>query len=120
MSETPPVEKLAYAVLLGTLSTGAEAFRIRPDGDDHVVEHLVAGETREEMRGPTAVLAAAIRRMSVMANLPTYKKDEAASGFIHLQIGEGRQAYFAVRVSGHGAALVLDGRSLTEAQYLAR
>jgi hypothetical protein len=110
------VEKLAYAVLLAASKQTTE-FRIRPDGAEHVVEHRAGDKVVEEMRGPSAVLAAVIRRLSVMANLPTYKSGESASGRIHLTIGDDRAAYFAVVVSGHGPALTLQGRVLTEAEY---
>ena len=97
--------KLANAILLSGIKQGAEAIRIRPDGVEVVVELLVDGETREELRGPVAVFGGVIRRLSVMANLPLYGKDQYATGFIELVIGDATNVRFAIRVEGHGAEI---------------
>ena len=114
MSE--PIVDLAYAILLVAVKKSIEAFRIRPDAAEYVLEHLVEGDAAEEMRAPRATLAAVIRRMSVMANLPAYRKGEVAIGRIHLLAGE-VQYYFAIQVSGHGPDLALNGRVLSKAEY---
>jgi len=110
MSEPTGVEKLAFAVLLAAAKKQPSAFRIRPDGGDYVVEHRIGEETVEEMRGSREALAAAIRKLAVMANLPVYKAGESASGLIHLQVGTDRALYFAILVRGHGPTLALEGR----------
>lgn len=114
MSES--IVKFAYAILLAASKKSAEAFRIRPDGDNYVVEFLLGGKTAEETRGPTEVLAAVIRRIGVMASLPPHKKGEVATGVLQLQSTSANH-YFAIEVSGHGPALALQGRVLTEADY---
>ncbi len=112
------VARLAFAVLLAASKKTAQ-FRIRPDGVDYVVEHCIDEQTTEEMRAPDAVLAAVIRRLSVMANLPTYAKGESPSGLIHLEVGADRTMFFAVLVTGHGPTLALEGRVITAAEYRA-
>ncbi len=111
------VEKLAFAVLLVAAKKSVQAFRIRPEGSEYVVEHRIGDETFEDMRAPAEVLGAVIRRLSVMANLPVYRKGESAGGLIELQAGEDRLLFFAIRVAGHGPTLVLDGRVLTASEY---
>ncbi len=110
---------LTNALLLGVIKKSPEAFRIRPAGDTSVVEHLVDGQVHEELRTPTSVLVAVIRRLAVMASLPTYGKGEAAAGRIHLQLGDASH-YFEIRVEGHGPELVLYGNLLSEAAYHSR
>ncbi len=112
------VDKLAFAVLLAANKKTA-AFRIRPDGVDHVVEHRIGERTVEEMRAPSAVLGAVIGRLSVMAGLRAHAKGESASGLIHLEVGADRTMFFAVRVTGHGPELALEGRVITAAEYQA-
>jgi type II secretory ATPase GspE/PulE/Tfp pilus assembly ATPase PilB-like protein len=120
MSDESPIVKLANAVLLSAISTGADAIRIRirPDGAEAVVELLIAGETHEEMRAPVAVLGGVVRRMSVMANLPAHKKGEQATGFIHV-LSESRHAFFAIKVEGHGPEVAAELRVLDEDAYYA-
>ncbi|GAB4509543.1 MAG: hypothetical protein Tsb0020_26140 [Haliangiales bacterium] len=117
------VVDLTNALLLGVIKKSPEAFRIRPAGEtsvvEHVVEHLVAGEVQEELRAPTPTLTAVIRRLSVMANLPSYRQGEAAAGRIHLQVGDASH-YFEIRVEGHGPELVLYGNTLSAAAYHSR
>lgn len=120
---TSGVEKLANAILLSVAKKPPDAFRIRPDGEAYVVEHLVGGETIEEMRAPNEeiaipgeVFAAVIRRLSVMASLPMRRKGEVALGYIHIEAGSANY-YFEIRVGGHGPGLELRGRLLTEAEY---
>ena len=115
-SMTNSIIKLTNAILLAASKKSPEAFRIRPDGETHVWEHLVAGEVIEELRGPSPMLTSVIRRMSVMASLPLHGKGEVAIGGIHIYTDEANY-YFSIRVEGHGSALTLYGRVLSEAEY---
>ena len=120
MVEDSPVVKLVNAVLLAALHKGATTVRIRPDtATEGVVEMQIAGVTHEEMRPPGQLAGSMIRRLGVMASVPTYPKGAAGTGFIHLTIGERRAAYFALRLEGHGPAQTAELRVLDEAAYRA-
>jgi len=102
----PPLVKLANMVLLSALAKGAQTIAIRRDtAEECVVMFSIAGASHEELRPPLSLLGPLVRRLSVLANLPSYLKGQGATGFIHLIIGSDREAWFAIRVEGHGDGL---------------
>jgi type II secretory ATPase GspE/PulE/Tfp pilus assembly ATPase PilB-like protein len=106
-SADSPVIRLVDAVLISAIKAHASMIRI----ERSVVTFTIGGTECEEMRLPEGIHAAVVRRLSVMASLPTYARGQAAEGRIHLRIGDDREMYFALRVAGHGddlrATLVL-------------
>src|SRR5437868_1997617 len=96
------VVKLTNLLLIAALKKGASRLRLYHDGARAVVDLVVDGETREELAPPAALHAAIVRRLSVMASLPVYKQGEFAEGTIHLDLGAGSRATFAIRVMGQG------------------
>jgi type II secretory ATPase GspE/PulE/Tfp pilus assembly ATPase PilB-like protein len=101
-----PLTKLAYAVVLAARQKGAQQVRIRPDTAlAGVVEFVIDGAVHEEMRPPAKLLPLIIRRFSVMASLPIYPRGGAAHGHIHVVIDERAEAFLAIVVRGHGAAM---------------
>jgi type II secretory ATPase GspE/PulE/Tfp pilus assembly ATPase PilB-like protein len=114
----PPLVKLTNAILLSAIKHRAKRVRVRADTAEYcLVEFLIEGAYREEMRPPTTLLAAIVRRFSIMANLPMYPRGGAAEGFIHLQIGDYRAAYFAIVVDGYGDAMRAILEEITEEDY---
>jgi type II secretory ATPase GspE/PulE/Tfp pilus assembly ATPase PilB-like protein len=118
MSNTAPIVKLVYAVLLSALKKRAQVITIRFDATREyhggfgpreagasIIEFTRDGVIHEELDPPRRLHAHIVRRLSVMANLPIYGKDEVAAGRIHLRIGDTRHAYFTIRVGGHGDAM---------------
>jgi type II secretory ATPase GspE/PulE/Tfp pilus assembly ATPase PilB-like protein len=98
-----PVVKLVNAVLLSALQQGSRTITIRRATAESCVVSLERdGVAHESMRPPIKLLAPMIRRLSIMARLPTYARGEVATGQIRLVIGDQRRADFAVRVEGHG------------------
>jgi len=107
MADDEPLVKLTYAILLSALKRRAEAVRI--DGDHPqgcAVRFWIDGVEQVEMCPPIQLRAPLIRRLSAMADLPSYPKDGAAEGEFTLLIGEHRHARFAVRVEGRAFDLV--------------
>ncbi len=96
-----PVIRITNAILLSAIKQRASMIRI----ERSIVTLTVGGTEREELRPPAAIHAAIVRRLSIMANLPVYAKDQAAEGRIQLLAGDERETHFAVRVAGHGDAL---------------
>ncbi|HEY0478448.1 MAG TPA: hypothetical protein VGD37_13075 [Kofleriaceae bacterium] len=118
MENEAPVVRLTDAILLSALARGAQQVRIRArDRGSCVVELQIDGQVHEEMRPPALLLAPIVRRLSIMASLPIYPRGGSASGFLHLRIGEVRAAYFAIVVTGHGAAMSATLREITEEEY---
>jgi len=102
VSEDAPVVELVNVILLSANRKSASHFRIRRDGARSLVELLIDGATHEELVLPLALHAPVIRRLSVMASLPSYAQGQASEGFIVLQLGGESQLAFAIRVQGHG------------------
>lgn len=94
---------LVNAVLLAAVKKGAREVAIYGTAEGNCTVELIAGDiVHEEMRPERSLLAPIIRRLAIMANLPTYPKGMGAEGTIHLIIGDNRHAYFALYVEGHG------------------
>lgn len=100
-----PLTRVAYAIILAARQKGAQQVRIHPDTGGGVVEFVIDGAVHEEMRPPAALLAPIVRRFSIMANLPIYPRGGAAHGHIHVVIDERAEAFLAIVVRGHGAAM---------------
>lgn len=103
MSEDAPTIKLVNAILLSAWKKQASGFRIYRDGERAVLEFRIAGVVQQQAAPPVALVPVIVRRLAIMASLPTYAKGEAVSGYIHLLIGDDQHAYFDVWVEGHGA-----------------
>ena len=104
-----PVAKLVYAILLSALRKCATDLAVRRVGGrprvDFVVDFVIDGAEIEEMRPPVLLHQPIVRRLAVMASLPTYAKGEYAEGTITLRLADDREASFAIRVEGHGDTL---------------
>ena len=104
MEDESPVTKVTYAILVSALKKRASEIWIHRVGEQALVEFCIDGVAQVEMQPPQKLHEAIIRRLSVMASLPSYAKGHVASGTIHLMIGE-RDAWFELQVRGHGAEL---------------
>ena len=97
------VVTLVNAILLAAVKKSAREIAIYgATADDCVVEFIAGDIIHEEMRPQRSLLAPIVRRLAIMANLPTYPKGMGAEGTIHLIVGDDRHAYFALHVEGHG------------------
>ncbi|MEO1174270.1 MAG: hypothetical protein AAFX94_19795, partial [Myxococcota bacterium] len=105
-----PVVELANALLLTIGRREPKQWRIRPDGNDYVVEFLTDSGAKEHTRGPTKTFVSVVRRLAVMARLPVYGRGESAVGKIYIRLPSGEAHRFDVFVSGHGDEVVLQGR----------
>src|SRR3569833_3393700 len=87
-----PVTKLVYAILLSALRKCATDLAVRRVGGrprvDFVVDFVIDGAEIEEMRPPVLLHQPIVRRLAVMASLPTYAKGEYAEGTIILRLAE--------------------------------
>jgi type II secretory ATPase GspE/PulE/Tfp pilus assembly ATPase PilB-like protein len=99
-----PVSRLVNAILLSALKQCATEIAIRTVDDRFVVDFLIDGVEQREMEPEAVLRGPVVRRISVMASVPYYRKGESGLGEIHLVIGEDREAHFAVRLEGHGDA----------------
>ena len=98
-----PVVTLVNAILLAAVKKGAREVAIYGAAEGNCTVEFIAGDiVHEEMRPERTLLAPIIRRLAIMASLPTYPKGMGAEGTIHLVIGDNRHAYFALYVEGHG------------------
>jgi hypothetical protein len=71
-----------------------------------VVTFRIDGVDQVEMMPPALLRASIVRRLAVMADLPTYPSGGSAKGEIILAFDHRpEQPRFAVRVSGHGGRL---------------
>lgn len=108
-----PVVTLVNAILLSAVKKGARDVAIYGTEAGHcTVEFSMGDVVHEEMRPGRQLLAPIVRRLSIMANLPTYPRGMGAEGTIHMIIGDDRHAYFAVYVEGHGDAMAASLRVL--------
>ncbi len=97
------VVTLVNAILLAAIKKNAREIAIYgATADDCVVEFIAGDIIHEEMRPQRSLLAPIVRRLAIMASLPTYPKGMGAEGTIHLIVGDDRHAYFALYVKGHG------------------
>jgi type II secretory ATPase GspE/PulE/Tfp pilus assembly ATPase PilB-like protein len=109
-----PVVTLVNAILLAAVKKSAREIAIYgATADDCVVEFIAGDIVHEEMRPQRSLLAPIIRRLAIMASLPTYPKGMGAEGTVHLIIGDNRHAYFALFVEGHGEDMAASLRILT-------
>jgi type II secretory ATPase GspE/PulE/Tfp pilus assembly ATPase PilB-like protein len=98
-----PIITLVNAILLAAMKKRATDIAIyATTGGDCTVEFTIDDAAHEEMRPERRLLAPIVRRLAIMASLPTYPKGMGAEGIIHLVIGDDRHAYFALYVEGHG------------------
>lgn len=98
-----PVVTLVNAILLSAVKKAAREVAIYGTSERDCVVELITGDiVHEEMRPQRNLLAPIVRRLAIMANLPTYPKGMGAEGMIHVIIGDDRHAYFALYVEGHG------------------
>lgn len=105
VAEDSPLVRLTLSILLSAVRKNADTISLgRRDGAG-VVTFVVEGQLLEEMVPPLQLIAAMVRRLSIMANLPVYGRDEEAEGELTLQPGSGEPATFAIRVFGHGESL---------------
>jgi type II secretory ATPase GspE/PulE/Tfp pilus assembly ATPase PilB-like protein len=100
-----PVTKLVYAILLSALRKRATDLAVRRVDGRPRVDFVIDGTEIEEMRPPLLLHQPLVRRLAVMASLPTYAKGEYAEGTITLRLADDREASFAIRVEGHGDTL---------------
>ena len=108
-----PIVTLTNAILLAAVKKRATEIAIYGASAEHcTVEFTVDGAIHEEMRPERRLLAPIIRRLAIMASLPTYPKGMGAEGTIHLIIGDDRHAYFAIYVEGHGEDMAASLRVL--------
>ncbi len=119
MEDESPLVKLAYAILLSAEKQRATEVRIGRDGPRSVVDFVIDGNVVEEMTPPPHLHSFLVRRMSVMAALPTYGKDQWAEGFILLEVAD-RRLSFALRVEGHGDAAEATLRRISDAELAQR
>lgn len=104
---------LVNAILLAAVKKRATEIAIYGAGaEDCTVEFTVDDAIHEEMHPERRLLAPIIRRLAIMANLPTYPKGMGAEGTIHIIIGDDRHAYFALYVEGHGEDMAASLRVL--------
>lgn len=125
VAEDSPLVRLTFAILLSAVRKNAAAVSLSRRGGEGVVWFVLDGQTVEEMAPPWQVLTGVVRRLSIMANLPVYGRDQEAEGELGLALDGRETSYFAIRVSGHGDSLgaVLRripgprARPLTRSQY---
>jgi len=104
---------LVNAILLAAQKKRATEIAIYGASADHcTVEFTVDGAVHEEMRPEHRLLAPIVRRLAIMASLPTYPKGMGAEGTIHLIVGDDRHVYFALYVEGHGEDMAASLRVL--------
>ena len=103
-NNSDPIVRMAYAILLSAEKKRATEIWIRRDGAQALVSFKLDDAWCDELEMPLAVHARVVRRIGVMASLPTYGKDQHAQGTIVLEVGD-RSLSFDVRVRGHGDAL---------------
>ena len=97
------VVTLVNAILLSAVKKAAREVAIYGTSERDCVVELITGDiVHEEMRPQRSLLAPIVRRLAIMANLPTYPKGMGAEGMIHVLIGDEGHAYFALYVEGHG------------------
>ena len=102
------------AILLAAVKKSAREIAIYGASERDCVVELITGDIiHEEMRPQRMLLAPIVRRLAIMANLPTYPKGMGAEGMIHLVVGEDRHAYFALYVEGHGDDMAASLRVLS-------
>jgi type II secretory ATPase GspE/PulE/Tfp pilus assembly ATPase PilB-like protein len=109
-----PVPKVVYAILLSALHKRATEIAIHRVGGEPRVDFLIDGVEHEEIRPPERLHEPIIRRLAVMGSLPTYAKGRFAEGRISLRIATTREVELALRVEGHGPALVAYVRVLSD------
>ena len=108
-----PIVTLVNAVLLAAMKKHATDIAIYGASSDHcTVEFTVDDAIHEEMRPERRLLAPIVRRLAIMASLPTYPKGMGAEGTIHLIVGDDRHVYFALYVEGHGEDMAASLRPL--------
>lgn len=108
-----PVVTLVNAILLAAVKKSAREVAIYGKAEGDCTVEFIAGDiVHEEMRPERSLLAPIIRRLAIMASLPTYPKGMGAEGTIHLIIGDNRHAYFALYVEGHGEDMAASLRIL--------
>jgi type II secretory ATPase GspE/PulE/Tfp pilus assembly ATPase PilB-like protein len=113
-----PVVKLVNAILLAAVKKGAREVAIHAAAEGDCVVELIAGDiVHEEMRPQRSLLAPLVRRLAIMAHLPTYPKGMGAEGTIHLIIGDDRHAHFALYVEGHGDDMTASLRLLDQSSW---
>lgn len=105
MAEDSPLVRLTYAILLSAVRKNADTISLGQREGAGVVTFVISGEVSQEMAPPLQVLGAVVRRLSIMANLPTYGRDKEAEGELGLQLESGELATFAIRAFGHGDSL---------------
>jgi type II secretory ATPase GspE/PulE/Tfp pilus assembly ATPase PilB-like protein len=108
-----PIVTLVNAILLAAIKQHATEIAIyTATGADCTIEFTIDGTVHEEMRPERSLLAPIVRRLAIMASLPTYPKGMGAEGTIHLIVGDDRHAYFALYVEGHGDEMAASLRVL--------
>lgn len=104
-----PLVKLTTLILRTAVRRSAEQIRVRLATAEHCVVELTVGErTFVDTEMPAQLLGPVVRRLSIMARLPTYPKGSSAEGEIHLRADDARDVYFRIRVSGHGESLTAE------------
>jgi type II secretory ATPase GspE/PulE/Tfp pilus assembly ATPase PilB-like protein len=108
-----PIVTLVNAILLAAMKKHATDVAIYATSDaDCTVAFTIDGAVHEEMRPERRLLGPIVRRLAIMASLPTYPKGMGAEGTIHLIVGDDRHAYFALYVEGHGEDMAASLRVL--------
>jgi hypothetical protein len=106
VDEPSPVVKLTYMILVAAIKKGADKIELRGGvGSECPVYFTVAGVVSEQVRVAAELLAALVRRLAIMADLPTYPVGGQAEGLVQLSIGGAAPACFSIVLSGHGETL---------------
>ena len=106
MQGEAPVVTLVNAMLLSAARKKATEIWVRhDDAGEPLVSFKIDDAWKDEMRPPAVLHAPLVRRLAVMASLPSYGPDDYAQGTIVLVVGEARRLAFDIRVRGHGDQL---------------
>lgn len=105
VAEDSPLVRLTYAILLSAVRKHADTISLDQRDGAGLVTFVIGGEVSQEMAPPQQVIIAMVRRLSIMANLRVYGRDEEAEGELALQFESGELATFSIRAFGHGESL---------------
>lgn len=100
MPEDAPIPKLASAILLSAIKKSASHIAIA----DHEVRFWVNGGWCGELQLPPSLTAPVVRRLAIMARLPTVAKGDVAVGVIKLMLNEAAPVAFCIEVDHDPAA----------------
>lgn len=105
-----PSIEVTHGILRSAIEQRASRIRIYVNGDGlSVVDFVIADKLVQVMQPPLDLHAQIVRRVSVMASVPSYPKGEFACGRMRVFAGQLEDdSYFDVTIRGHGARLLAD------------